>query len=217
MKTYTVRRAPADIDVPAAFYAPQWKEAEVARIDEYPWFKDGEKQNTDVRMLYTPDALHVLFDATDAHISADPRELNGSVCADSCVEFFASPWPEHGPDYFNCEINCCGRLHLGFGPHRMERRLVTPALAARIGIRSTFAGPTKAELPADQRWQIYVRIPRDLLNDFCGKPVAFSGSWRANLYRCGGKTNAQYACWNPVGTPRPDFHVPEYFGQLVFA
>jgi len=40
--------------------------------------------------------------------------------------------------------------------------------------------------------------------------------WRANFYRCGGKTDTQYACWNPIGCEKPDFHRPEFFGDLTF-
>jgi alpha-galactosidase len=42
-------------------------------------------------------------------------------------------------------------------------------------------------------------------------------SWRANFFRVEGKAEPRfYSAWNPTMTPRPNFHVPEVFGHLVF-
>ena len=39
----------------------------------------------------------------------------------------------------------------------------------------------------------------------------------ANFYKCGDLTvNKHYLAWQPVGTERPDYHRPEYFGPMVF-
>ncbi|MCK7536290.1 MAG: carbohydrate-binding family 9-like protein [Marinilabiliales bacterium] len=38
-------------------------------------------------------------------------------------------------------------------------------------------------------------------------------SFRANFYKCGDKlSNPHFVTWNPVGTEKPDYHRPEYFG-----
>ncbi len=194
-----------------------WARAGIARIAHYPWYRAGDRQDTEVRLLHDPEALHVLFVATDRHISAQPRELNGPVCVDSCVEFFANPWPDDGLSYFNLEINCCGAVHFGFGPHMMQRWLATPAQAARLTVRTTFSGPAKDECPSDREWRVYARLPLDLLQEFCARRLAFSGRWSGNFYRCGGKTDPQYACWNPIAWERPNFHRPEQFGDLMFS
>ena len=41
-------------------------------------------------------------------------------------------------------------------------------------------------------------------------------TWRCNFYRCGGKTDQQFAVWNVVTNPYPDYHRPEFFGTLKF-
>ncbi len=128
------------------------------------------------------------------------------------------PAPQPGGDYFNLEINCCGQLHLGSGGARQERRLVEPALASDVEIVRSLSGSTKEPGPADDRWWIAVRLPFRVLSEFMGKPVAPTPEqpWRANFYRCGGETDPQYASWSPIGTPKPDFHAPDDFGELVF-
>ena len=42
-------------------------------------------------------------------------------------------------------------------------------------------------------------------------------TFRANFYKCGDMLSVpHYVTWNPVGTPKPDYHRPEYFGELKF-
>ncbi len=41
--------------------------------------------------------------------------------------------------------------------------------------------------------------------------------WRVNLFRCIGKDpDRGYLAWQPTKTPKPDFHVPQVFGWLLF-
>lgn len=43
-------------------------------------------------------------------------------------------------------------------------------------------------------------------------------AWRVNFYRVEGAGEPRfYSAWRPTGTPVPNFHVPEAFGELVFA
>ena len=36
------------------------------------------------------------------------------------------------------------------------------------------------------------------------------------FYKCGDKTaHPHFLSWNPVGTPAPDFHRPDFFGELI--
>jgi len=216
VRRYQIRPWMQAFSVSQALGAEAWRAAEAAQIDCFPWRQSGRKQATEVRLLYEPEALHLLFVAEDAHSFALARELNGKVCKDSCVEFFANPWPDEGSAYFNCEVNCCGALHLGFRSPDGDTRYVTRDQAARIGIRSSLPGPAKDESPDDAEWRLYLCLPCSVLSDLCGREVAFAGRWRGNFYRCGGRTEPQHACWNPIGAPRPSFHRPAEFGELQF-
>ena len=41
--------------------------------------------------------------------------------------------------------------------------------------------------------------------------------WRLNLFRIEGREpNRFYSAWQPTHTPKPNFHVPEFFGELHF-
>ena len=216
MRKYLLSQVRSELEPGTVFEPAHWCHAETAAVDVFPWFMSGLKQRTEVRLVYDKDALHLLFEAQDIHSYAGKRELNGRVYLDSCVEFFASPWPDDTPDYFNCEINCCGAIHFGFGPDRYNRRLISPALAEDILVLSTIAGDAKKEFQDDSGWKVYVRLPRKTLSALCGRSVGFSGMWRGNFHRCGGRTEPQFACWNPIDSPNPDYHRPEQFGELMF-
>jgi len=218
MKRYIVSAINEPVPLCGRVEAAPWASAETARIDCYPWYAGGQKQSTAVAMLCDAGAIYFQFRCRDRHIFSQVTELNGPVCTDSCVELFAAIDPQSGPDYFNLEINCCGVMHLGFGPDRKNRRLIEPGIAAKIEIAHSVAGPTKQESPDDEAWWIAAKVPLDVLGELAGRTVRpqRGTAWRGNFYRCGGKTDVQFACWNPIDTPKPDFHRPEYFGEITF-
>jgi hypothetical protein len=205
MRSYVIRRA--------AGPAP-WRSADVAPIDQFPWHKGGVRQAADARVLYDGRAIYLQFICEDRHISAGVTETNGPVSLDSCVEFFASIQPQLRPDYFNIEVNCCGTRLMKWGKERHGRKLIDPEMARRIEVVTSVPGPTKDDSPSDNGWWAAIAIPWDLLSEFTGVNVhPQSGTrWRTNFYRCGGKTDPQYACWNLT----EDFHGPQFFGDAVF-
>ena len=218
MKRYTIQPASGPVSLTGQVAGTVWSRARVLRIDAYPWYERGEKQSTTVRMLHDRRALHVQFRCRDRHISARASRLNGDVYLDSCVELFAMPSPDAGGEYVNLEINCCGCIHLGWGPGRGGRRLVGADLARRVRIATSVPSATKDESPGDRQWWVAVSLPFAALSAFTGRRgrPGPGDVWRANLYRCGGQTDDQYACWSPIDWPRPDYHRPEFFGRLCF-
>ncbi|NIA06337.1 MAG: hypothetical protein GWP14_01665 [Actinobacteria bacterium] len=221
MRRYMVKRVSTEVSLSHKVLGAAWSDADELSIDSYPWFKSGRKECTTARLLYDQKAVYVQFLCKDKHIYADHTEINSSVCEDSCVEFFAQPIPQVDQRYFNLEINCCGTFLLGWGRSIQEiaGSYVDPALStAHLKIAASVAGPPKQESPDDNGWSVAVQMSFELISRLSGRQIRpTSGSvWRANFYRCGGRTNRQYACWNRVGTPSPDYHRPEFFGELLF-
>jgi len=192
-----------------------WKRIPSALIDCYPWYQSGAKQSTSVQLALSRRSLHVRFECEDSHISAQVTEPNGPVCRDSCVEFFFAPNPEKTLAYFNLEMNCCGTVHLGYGEGRHHRICAPREVLDAIRVTHSVPGPSKAESPDDDGWELEAVIPLHALIQMARFPAPAPGaSWRGNLYRCGGLTDPQYACWAPIDRPQPDFHRPEFFGLL---
>ena len=166
MKSYVIRRALEPAALCGDASAGPWRAADVARIDEFPWYKGGVKQAAEARVLYDERALYLQFLCEDKHIFAEVTELNGPVSKDSCVEFFATIEPDRRSDYFNIEVNCCGTRLMKWGKERQGRKLITPQEAGRLQIVTSVAGPTKEEAPEDDGWWAAIAIPFDLLSEF---------------------------------------------------
>ncbi len=219
MPRYTIAQAGGAVPLCGDTDALPWRDAQVGTIDNFPWHTRGDKQPTEFRLLYDAEAIYAQFICTDIHIFAEITELNGPVCLDSCVEMFASPDPDNRPDYFNLEMNCCGEMLVGFGADRHDRSAISAELAGQIEIATSLSGQTKDESPDDAAWWIALKLPFDVIGQLAGHDVASNSGdiWRGNFFRCGGKTDDQYACWNNIVTPQPDYHRPEQFGELYFA
>jgi len=215
-KSYVVRRAGGPVRL--ACDDPCWAPADRLTIDEFPWYESGTKQGTTAAMLYDDSAVYVLFICEDSHIHAREIRPNGDVYLDSCVELFAKPGAGEGDGYFNFEANCCGTVHLGFGPARGGRRLAGDDVLAAVAVAGSVPTPTRDETPGDDGWWLAAKLPFAAIGQLAGAKVAAAPGavWRANFYRCGGKTDPQYACWKAIECEKPDFHRPEFFGTLTF-
>jgi len=217
MKEYLVRKVEGPLMLDGDVSKPEWTLAEAREIGEFLWYRRGKKQRTTFKALYSDAALYLLFECEDIHIYSECTELNGPVYQDSCVEFFATPHPDRGPHYFNLEMNCCGFFLVGYGPDRNHRTRIDATLASRVSIFHSVPGPTKEESEDDDGWVIEAEVPFEMLAEFARADAPNSGTqWRFNAYRCGGKTDDQYAAVFPIDVPNPDFHRPDFFGPMRF-
>ena len=216
MKTYTISYADDPMPLDGRIDGAPWADADMAAIDEFPWYERGEKQSARVRALYDDDAVYLQYQVEDAYSYAEATELNGPVWEDSAIEFFARPDLDD-PNHFNFEANCVSTFLIGWG-YRRERVFIEPGLAEPFQVETSIGGPTKEESPDDDAWWLAARLPFDAISEFIGLDVRPSPGteWRGNFHRCGGKTDPQAACWNPYGTPERDYHNPDYFGRLIF-
>jgi hypothetical protein len=215
-REYTIRRAQSAVKL--NLDSPCWDQAERLEIDRYPWYVKGGKQATSVAVLYDDQALYLLAVCEDKHIYSVETRPNGNVYLDSCVEFFCMPDPDKQQGYFNFEANCCGTVHLGWGPGRPDRKLAGPEVHSLLKVCTSIPMPTRDESPNDDGWWLAAMIPFTAIAKLSGKKFAPKGgdAWRANFYRCGGKTEDQYAAWNHIDIQQPDFHRPDFFGTLRF-
>ena len=199
--------------------ASVWDSVPEARIENFPWettdsghlpaaSASGYLPAASARMFYTDDCFVIRFVASEGHIRAVNTGRNGPVCQDSCVEFFVNPCPEKSDKYVNFEINPIGALHVGFGEGRHNRELIGGAAYESVVITPYIDSP---------EWRITCAVPFSFFDGLYGKTGYVSGhAMRANFYKCGDLTRRpHWACWNPVGAPSPDFHLPEFFGALV--
>jgi hypothetical protein len=182
-------------------------------ISSLNWNEFPYKPSVNFRIAHVKNEIWLKYYVKEKHILALETKVNGDVYKDSCVEFFISPDKQN---YYNFEINCIGTIHLAYGSGRHNRKFVDPALIQKITTSSSLGGRPFEERTGNFEWEIMIRIPVECfafskLNTFKGLKAT------ANFYKCGdGTSEPHYISWNPVKTDNPDYHRPEYFGNIYF-
>ena len=107
LPTYTIYRTYSPIAIDGKMTDRAWRNAPVATDFHFNWWTAGEKEPTDVRMLWDDQFLYVAYYCHDKHIYADVTEHQGPVSNDDAIEFYASPNPNK-LDFDGFEINALG-------------------------------------------------------------------------------------------------------------
>lgn len=196
MKNYTVLHAAG---------SPDWDAVPVAVLLPCRW-SPNPPPAAEARAVWTQEALTVRLESFAAPTRAENTAPDSPVWEDSCLEFF---FTADGRTYINLEGNAKGALRASIGPDRHDRRLLRELGASLPRV--------EAEAASD-RWALTLVIPAALFETLLGVSLRPGLSLGANFYSCGDKTPApHYAAWNPVETETPDFHRPEFFGELQLA
>lgn len=184
-----------------------WADVPVAAIDNRLWTPEVDIVST-AQVCYDAEALYVRLTAREKDIRAEESGRIGVPSQDSCLEFFFSPI-EGNPRYFNFEFNPLLCMHIGFGTCRGDSARLLPKPSANINPSVT---------RTDDGWELTYQIPYSFINLFIPEFAPKEGSkMRGNFYKCGEATTVEhYFAWNKVETQNPDFHRPEYFGELIF-
>ena len=162
------------------------------------------------RIARTQDALVVDFRVSGLDLRAQNLTDNGRQWEDSCVEVFIKD-PET-EDYYNFEINALGKVLACSGPDR-HGRVARPAEEMDEILRFGQLEGVARDEGGIWTWRVGVVIPFELIGV---DPDNLPKSIRANFYKCGDKTaHPHYLSWSPIDTPKPDFHRPEFFGELI--
>lgn len=197
MRTYTILPKKDD-----------WNNIPVALIDKRLWTHEVDISAT-AQVCYDAEALYLRLTAKEANIRAEENGPLGIPCRDSCLEFFFSPVTDD-PRYFNFEFNSVKCMHLGFGTGRQDSARILPKKPEELF--------NPCPVYTEDGWEITYRIPFSFIKLFFKDFVVAPGKkMRANFYKCGDLTvQEHYFAWNSVNNPTPDFHRPEFFGELIF-
>lgn len=173
--------------------------------DKYPY-----KPQCTFTVAHSHDSFAVIFSVRGFDLRAWELEDNGSVWEDSCCEFFVSN-PESGI-YHNFEINCIGTLLGAYGKDRHGRTRISEEQLETVVRFSSTEKKRHDEKDEIFTWETAMIIPKTLFG-FEG----VTGKLRANFYKCGDKTaHPHFLSWAPIATDSPDFHRPEFFGEISF-
>lgn len=187
-----------------------WKKANSVAINK-SW--SGERapveRHTAARLLWSGEFFYVRFDGVQMEplvtsVRPDvskkaPRLWEHDVC-----EIFIAPGPSEPTRYFEFEVAPNGEwLDLGI-------RFINERRETDWEYNSKMETSAKNE---NDRIVLGIKIP---WSAFDKKPTP-DEIWLGNLFRIVGKGESRgYFAWQPTLTEKPNFHVPEKFGEFRF-
>lgn len=220
-KKYKVSKLKGALTINADWDKAQWKNIETIKIENYMGTIPPFKPTVEAKMMYDNDNVYVIFRVKDRYVRSLVQEYNGNVSGDSCVEFFFAPDSNLPLSYFNLEINAGGTPLIFYIKHPYPATPYVKLEATEIEeIEIAHSLPSKVdpEITEPVTWTIEYRIPLSMLAKFSNVSRPAPGViWKANFYKTGSRTsNPNYITWNFVDNPRPNFHLPQFFGTLIF-
>ena len=181
-------------------------------IDRVSWPSYPYAPDASFSIAWTDNALWLKYFVKENSVRACCQTDNSPVYEDSCVEFFIS-FDDAG--YYNLEFNCIGVCLAAFGKSRFDRQSIPQSSMSQIR-RMAQVENFSEEGVKQASWQLALVIPTNI---FVHHTVAqLKGrSCRVNFYKCGDELpQPHYLSWMPIKADNPDFHLPDYFGQMQF-
>jgi len=159
------------------------------------------------------DSIYIKYNVHGSMIRAIYPNDQEPVNEDSCVEFFCK-LPEDD-SYMNFEFNCIGTCKAS---KRISRNIdVVPySKEALLQIERCPSVGRRAfkEMEGMFEWDLTVKIPFQILNI---DPNHLPEKLLGNFNKCADGTDSKhYVTWSPITSEKPDFHRPEFFGELLF-
>ncbi len=156
--------------------------------------------------------LYIDYFVRGNYLLALNTEDNSSVWQDSCVEFFMQKPGE--PYYYNFEFNCIGAALAARRTSRKDAEHFPSEKMAKIKRFSSVGTKPFREMEGLFPWSLVVAIPFELVGlDGNNLPESVG----ANFYKCAdGSSLPHYLSWSPIFVEKPDFHRPDFFGELQF-
>lgn len=201
-RNYTIKR------INGLHCTKDWAFTEKAPIDCLPWGNYSMFYPSHAQIIGYDDGFAVRLVSKEPEPVARCTHLNELVCNDSCLEFFFQP--DIGDKrYFNFEFNPKGTMYLGLGTCRgNNQKLWLKDYRRLLEVKS---------LKYDDFWGIEFFIPFTFILQYIPDFTVFPVKMRGNFYKCGDKTpKPHYICWSMIRSDAPDFHRPEFFGDLIF-
>lgn len=216
MKKITVNRVSESHyeaeDIPSLF---KKEKIEYHQVDEVNWAAQYPyKPKVEFGIAHTDHEILIHYRVEEDSVASVAGHDNGKVWEDSCCEFFSVPAADG--IYYNMECNCTGTLLVAAGPEREGRMRAPQEVLKGVKRWSSLGTELFSERIGAVKWEMALVIPistyfRHNIQSLNGKTI------RANFYKCGDKLQRpHFLSWNPIAIEKPDFHRPDFFGELTF-
>jgi len=216
---YTVTKLESDVEINAVWDKAPWQNIEAIELAYYMGERPQHFPKVLAKIAYDKDAIYVIYKVDDNYVVATTKEYQGSVFEDSCVEFFFTPHEDVSLGYFNLEMNCGGTALFNFQVvPRKDRTAIPRSDFDQIKVAHSMPAILEPEVQENVTWMLEYRIPFSFLQKYSKVVKPASGvKWRANFYKCAdNSSHPHWLTWSKIEQQKPDFHLPQYFGELEF-
>lgn len=184
-------------------------------IDKNNWANDYPySPEVKAYMAHNSDNILLLFEVLEDVVMAKVKDNNGEVYTDSCVEFFIS---FDNKAYYNFEFSCIGKILASYRKGRDTGvEYLSDDMLGGIYTKSSLGNDNFDEKSINEAWTLMIKLPK---NVFFKHNIESLSSLKAkvNLYKCGdGLSKPHYLSWMPINTEKPNFHQPQFFGDILF-
>ncbi len=192
----------------------EWQGIEEITIKDYLWMENNYEPEVTVKACYCDEYIYVRFFVYEKRVTITYLNVGDPVFKDSCVEFFINLFPKETEEYFNIELNAIGTIKMGYGIKR-NRKYLTASDLKDMKVVTSIKKPIIGFHGSDH-WKLYCAIPIKVFEKVYNRK--FKGyDAIGNFYKCGDETEYKhYGMWNLIENEKPDFHLPKYFGKIIF-
>jgi hypothetical protein len=214
---YKVSKLKKSMKIDANWDKAQWKKIKEIPIRNFMGKLPAFQPVVTAKMMYDAENVYLIYKVEDRHVRIQNTKFNSSVSTDACVEFFFSPDSDWPLRYFNVEINAGGTGLMAYHKDGKRTNLKEEDFSV-VEIAHTLPKKLEQEISEPVTWFLEFKMPLSLLAKYGNFTQPNKGvQWKANFYKTSSRsTNPHYITWNVVQNPVPQFHLPQYFGTLVF-
>lgn len=214
---YKVSKLNKSMKIDANWHKAQWKKIKEIPIRNFMGKLPAFQPVVTAKMMYDAENVYLIYKVEDRHVRIQNNKFNSSVSTDACVEFFFSPDSDWPLRYFNVEINAGGTGLMAYHKDGKRTNLKEEDFSV-VEIAHTLPKKLEQEISEPVTWFLEFKMPLSLLAKYGNFTQPNKGvQWKANFYKTSSRsTNPHYITWNVVQNPVPQFHLPQYFGTLVF-
>lgn len=179
-------------------------------IDVINWNEYPYKPIVAFDIARTNNNLYISYFVKGNSIKAAYDIDNSPVHKDSCIEFFMKKVED--TDYMNFEFNCIGTCDAARRQSREIKTSLTANEYTQIRRYSTIKHQAFDERMGIYSWNLIIAIPFTLMGL---DPEHLPEKILGNFYKCADDTeNPHFVSWSPIDLPEPNFHCPDFFGEI---
>jgi hypothetical protein len=180
-----------------------WEKAiPVAFCSDWRGENADPQRETEARLLWSPNHLYVRFRCRyrEIYVCDGKNRRRDQLWTKDVAELFIQRSSDEFMHYREFEISPNGDW-LDLDINAGQKSFLMCDFKSRVVCNA-------------DKWIAEFAIPMDsLTSEFNPDEI-----WRLNLFRIEGREPERfYSAWRPTYTPKPNFHVPERFGELAFA